>query len=132
LAGVGPASAADANAELHALLTRQIALSVAVNEQQLRLDGCLEDPNLTSPEIAALREQIARLQHELTATGTNAPPDLRRAEIRREVTDTQKLLRSKIEALPEVRARIERIAADRRALQEADQRIRELRAGSLK
>lgn len=132
LLGIRFAAAADANAELHALLSRQIELSVSVNEQQQRLEGCLSDPALTSPEIMELRRQLDRMRQQLTAAEIAAQPDQRSTDIRRELISTQNLLRVKIEALPAVRARIDRIEADRRTLQESGRRIRELRDATVK
>jgi len=124
-AGLGAAAADGAAAELHALLVRQVELSVAVSEGQRQLDGCVGDPSLTSPEIEALRRQLGDMRNELAAAAARA--DGRAEEMRQAMVRTQALLRVTIEALPAVREKIERIETGRRELLETGRRIRELR-----
>jgi hypothetical protein len=103
-----------------------------VHEQQSRLDGCLNDASLTSPEIEAVRRQLDALRQELAVAGDSEKAEARREAVRREMVCTQELLRVKMQVLPAVRAQVERIEADRRTLKEAGQRIRELRDATAK
>ncbi len=128
----GVAAASEAETELNELMVRQVELSLKVHEQQSRLDGCLNDASLTSPEIEAVRRQLDALRQELAVAGDSEKAEARREAVRREMVCTQELLRVKMQVLPAVRAQVERIEADRRTLKEAGQRIRELRDATAK